>query len=57
MLLAHTVSRAVADYRATRPFGVPAMFIALLNNDEARGADYGIPARMPHQRRTPARAR
>ena len=36
-----TVSRAVADYRATRLFGVPTMFIALLNNDEARGADYG----------------
>lgn len=34
------VARAVTRYRATRLFGVPTMFIALLNDAEARRADY-----------------
>ncbi|MBI5378730.1 MAG: long-chain fatty acid--CoA ligase [Nitrospirae bacterium] len=35
-----SVARAVERYRATRLFGVPTMFIALLNNPESRLADY-----------------
>ena len=35
-----SVTRAVERYRATRLFGVPTMFIALLNHDECRRADY-----------------
>ncbi len=34
------VARAVERYRATRLFGVPTMFIALLNSEEGRRADY-----------------
>jgi long-chain acyl-CoA synthetase len=34
------VARAVERYRATRLFGVPAMFIALLHNADSRRADY-----------------
>lgn len=34
------VARAVTRYRATRLFGVPTMFIALLNDPEGRRADY-----------------
>ncbi|MGH8072037.1 MAG: long-chain-fatty-acid--CoA ligase [Candidatus Entotheonellia bacterium] len=34
------VTRAVERYRATRLFGVPTMFIGLLNHDECRRADY-----------------
>ena len=34
------VARAVGRYRATRLFGVPTMFIALLEDAEARRADY-----------------
>jgi long-chain acyl-CoA synthetase len=34
------VARAVTRYRATRLFGVPTMFIALLNDSEGRRADY-----------------
>ena len=34
------VARAVTRYRATRLFGVPTMFIALLNDAEGRRADY-----------------
>jgi long-chain acyl-CoA synthetase len=37
---AAAVARAVTRYRATRLFGVPTMFIALLNDDEGRRADY-----------------
>jgi long-chain acyl-CoA synthetase len=37
---AGAVARAVTRYRATRLFGVPTMFIALLGNEEGRGADY-----------------
>jgi long-chain acyl-CoA synthetase len=37
---AATVARAVEWYRATRLFGVPTMFIALLQNEESRQADY-----------------
>ncbi len=37
---AASVARAVTRYRATRLFGVPTMFIALLNDDEGRRADY-----------------
>jgi long-chain acyl-CoA synthetase len=37
---AATVARAVSDYRATRLFGVPTMYIALLADDEGRRADY-----------------
>ena len=37
---APTVARAVTRYRATRLFGVPTMFIALLNDAEGRAADY-----------------
>jgi len=34
------VARAVERYRVTRLFGVPTMFIALLNDPTARSADY-----------------
>jgi long-chain acyl-CoA synthetase len=37
---AATAARAVTRYRVTRLFGVPTMFIALLNDDTARAADY-----------------
>ncbi len=37
---AAAVARAVTRYRATRLFGVPTMFIALLDDDEGRRADY-----------------
>ena len=37
---AAAVARAVGRYRATRLFGVPTMFIALLNDEVARAADY-----------------
>ncbi len=37
---AAAVGRAVGRYRATRLFGVPTMFIALLNSQEGRRADY-----------------
>jgi long-chain acyl-CoA synthetase len=37
---ASAVARAVDRYRVTRLFGVPAMFIALLNDAEGRRADY-----------------
>jgi long-chain acyl-CoA synthetase len=35
-----SVARAVERYRATRLFGVPTMFIALLNHADSRQADY-----------------
>lgn len=35
-----TVARTVERYRATRLFGVPTMFISLLNHEESRRADY-----------------
>ncbi len=35
-----TVARAVERYRATRLFGVPTMFIALLHNEVSRRVDY-----------------
>jgi long-chain acyl-CoA synthetase len=35
-----SVTRAMERYRATRLFGVPTMFIALLNHEESRRADY-----------------
>jgi long-chain acyl-CoA synthetase len=35
-----SVARAVERYRATRLFGVPTMFIALLNHEASRRADY-----------------
>jgi long-chain acyl-CoA synthetase len=35
-----SVARAVERYRATRLFGVPTMFIALLNHETSRRADY-----------------
>jgi long-chain acyl-CoA synthetase len=38
---AAAVTRSVARYRVTRLFGVPTMFIALLNDEAGRGADYG----------------
>ena len=38
---AASVARAVGRYRVTRLFGVPTMFIALLNDPDGRGADYG----------------
>jgi long-chain acyl-CoA synthetase len=38
---AGSVARAVGAHRATRLFGVPTMFIALLGDDEGRRADYG----------------
>jgi long-chain acyl-CoA synthetase len=38
---AAAVARAVGRYRVTRLFGVPTMFIALLNDAEGRRADYG----------------
>jgi long-chain acyl-CoA synthetase len=38
---AAAVARAVTDHRATRLFGVPTMFIALLDDAEGRRADYG----------------
>ncbi len=34
------VARAVERFRATRLFGVPTMFVALLNHEESRRADY-----------------
>jgi long-chain acyl-CoA synthetase len=37
---APAVARAVGRYRVTRLFGVPTMFIALLDHDEGRRADY-----------------
>jgi long-chain acyl-CoA synthetase len=37
---APAVARAVSHYRATRLFGVPTMFIALLEDPEGRKADY-----------------
>ncbi|MBI2215958.1 MAG: AMP-binding protein [Candidatus Rokubacteria bacterium] len=37
---ASTVAKAVTRYRVTRLFGVPTMFIALLNDEEGRRADY-----------------
>jgi long-chain acyl-CoA synthetase len=37
---AATAARAVERYRVTRLFGVPAMFIALLNDEVGRAADY-----------------
>jgi long-chain acyl-CoA synthetase len=37
---AAAVARAVTRHRATRLFGVPTMFIALLNDEEGRRADY-----------------
>jgi long-chain acyl-CoA synthetase len=37
---AGAVARAVTRYRATRLFGVPTMFIALLDDEEGRRADY-----------------
>jgi long-chain acyl-CoA synthetase len=37
---AAAVARAVGRYRATRLFGVPTMFIALLEDGEGRRADY-----------------
>jgi long-chain acyl-CoA synthetase len=38
---APAVAQAVTRYRVTRLFGVPTMFIALLNDAEGRRADYG----------------
>jgi long-chain acyl-CoA synthetase len=35
-----SVAQAVERYRATRLFGVPTMFIALLNHEDSRQADY-----------------
>jgi len=35
-----SVAQAVTRYRATRLFGVPTMFIALLNHEASRRADY-----------------
>ncbi len=37
---AAAAARAVTRHRATRLFGVPTMYIALLNDPEGRGADY-----------------
>jgi long-chain acyl-CoA synthetase len=37
---AAAVARAVGRYRATRLFGVPTMFIALLDDEDGRRADY-----------------
>jgi long-chain acyl-CoA synthetase len=37
---AASVARAVTEHRVTRLFGVPTMFIALLNDAEGRRADY-----------------
>ncbi|MCP4250859.1 MAG: long-chain fatty acid--CoA ligase, partial [bacterium] len=37
---AATVAQTVTAFRATRLFGVPTMFIALLNDETARRADY-----------------
>jgi long-chain acyl-CoA synthetase len=39
---AAAVARAVTEHRATRLFGVPAMYIALLRSDEGRRADYSF---------------
>jgi long-chain acyl-CoA synthetase len=39
---AAAVARAVTEHRATRLFGVPAMYIALLRNDEGRRANYSF---------------
>jgi long-chain acyl-CoA synthetase len=38
--VAGAVARAVGAHRVTRLFGVPTMFIALLNDDAGRAADY-----------------
>jgi len=38
--VAPSVARAVGRYRVTRLFGVPTMFIALLNDEAGRAADY-----------------
>jgi long-chain acyl-CoA synthetase len=38
---AASVAKAVGRYRPTRLFGVPTMFIALINDPEARRVDYG----------------
>lgn len=35
-----SVAKAVENFRATRLFGVPTMFIALLNSEEARKCDF-----------------
>jgi long-chain acyl-CoA synthetase len=37
---AAAVARSIGQYRATRLFGVPTMFIALLNDEAGRAADY-----------------
>ena len=37
---APTIAQAVTRHRVTRLFGVPTMFIALLNDEAGRGADY-----------------
>lgn len=37
---AASMAKAVEQHRATRLFGVPTMFIALLNSKEARGCDF-----------------
>ena len=37
---APAVARSIARYRVTRLFGVPTMFIALLNDEAGRAADY-----------------
>jgi long-chain acyl-CoA synthetase len=39
---AAAVARAISHYRATRLFGVPTMYIALLEDDEGRRADYSF---------------
>ena len=39
--VAAAAARAVGLHRVTRLFGVPTMFIALLNDERARAADYG----------------
>src|SRR5262245_7514988 len=38
--VARAVAQAVGQYRVTRLFGVPTMFIALLNDEAGRAADY-----------------
>ncbi len=37
-----SVAKAVERFQATRLFGVPTMFIALLNNEEARQSDFSF---------------
>jgi len=37
--LAETVARIIEQYKATRFFGVPTMFVALLGNEKARACD------------------